>query len=92
MTITYGDTDGCVNILIFSSIGETLRLWKTAPLIAQMPSIHLDKALETPTLKYTRWKAHNDWIEQIRIDRRLNQIISCSNDENHALIIGSLTR
>ncbi|CAF0745097.1 unnamed protein product [Brachionus calyciflorus] len=90
VTITYGDTDGCVNILIFNSIGETLRLWKTSPAIAQMPTIYLDKVLETPSVKYVRWKAHNDWVEQIRIDKRLNQIISCSNDENYALIIGCI--
>lgn len=37
-----------------------------------------------------RWKAHNDWVEQITIDRRLNQIISCSNDEHNAVIIGCI--
>ena len=55
-----------------------------------MPSTHLEKALEAPSLKMYRWKAHNDWIEQITIDRRLNQIISCSNDENNAVIIGCI--
>ena len=25
VTITYGDTDGCVNIIMFSSLGESLR-------------------------------------------------------------------
>lgn len=103
VTITYGDTDGCVNILKFYSIGETLRLWKTYPAIAQMPTIHLEKALEVddvkdikeknqnvkPKIIYVRWKTHNDWVEQIRIDQRLNQIISCSNDETNALIIGN---
>ena len=53
-----------------------------------MPSVQLDKALESSTVKYNRWKTHHDWIEQIRIDRRLNQIISCSNDENYAVVIG----
>ncbi len=67
-----------------------LRLWKTQPSIAQMPTIHLDKALESSLLKSYRWKSHNDWVEQIRIDRRLNQIISCSNDENYAVIIGCI--
>jgi len=55
-----------------------------------MPSTHLDKALEQPTIKMYRWKAHNDWVEQITIDRRLNQIISCSNDEHNAVIIGCI--
>ena len=88
MTITYGDTDGCVNILKFSNVGETLRVWKTAPSVNHMPSIQLDKARESPFIEYIRWKTHNDWIEQIRIDRRLNQIISCSNDPQYSLIIG----
>ena len=90
VTITYGDTDGCINILIFTSLGETLRLWKTQPSMANMPSVHLDKALESSNLKFFKWKAHNDWVEQIRIDKRLNQIISCSNDESHAVIIGCI--
>jgi hypothetical protein len=53
-----------------------------------MPGIHLNKALESKTVKFIRWKVHNDWVEQIRIEQRLNQIISCSNDDNNALVIG----
>lgn len=65
------------------------RVWKSSVLIiAQMPSVNLDKALEK--VKLVRWKAHDDWVEQLVIDKRLNQIISCSNDENHAVIIGTL--
>lgn len=55
-----------------------------------MPSIQLDKALESPNVKYIRWKTHDDWIEQITIDRRLHQIISCSNDEQNAVVIGCI--
>jgi hypothetical protein len=55
-----------------------------------MPVIHLYKALESDTIKYIRWKSHNDWVEHIRIEQRLNQIISCSNDEQNALIIGCI--
>jgi hypothetical protein len=44
------------------------RIWKNQTLIAQMPSISLDKALESPTLKIYRWEAHKDWVEQIMID------------------------
>ncbi len=55
-----------------------------------MPSIQLDKALEASNVKYIRWKTHDDWIEQILIDRRLNQIISCSNDEQNAVVIGCI--
>ncbi len=55
-----------------------------------MPVIHLYKALESDTIKYIRWKSHNDWVEHIRIEQRLNQIISCSNDEHNALIIGCI--
>lgn len=67
-----------------------LRLWKASPIIAQMPGIHLNKALESKTIKFIRWKVHNDWVEQIRIEQRLNQVISCSNDENNALVIGCI--
>ena len=68
------------------------RLWKTAPCVNKMPSIQLDKARESPLIEYIRWKTHNDWIEQIRIDRRLGQIISCSNDPQHSLIIGCISQ
>lgn len=57
-----------------------------------MPSIQLDKARESPLIEYIRWKTHNDWIEQIRIDRRLGQIISCSNDPQYSLVIGCITQ
>lgn len=53
-----------------------------------MPTITFDKALEKQSFNFARWKTHNDWVEQIRIDKRLNQIISCSNDENNAVVIG----
>lgn len=55
-----------------------------------MPTINLINALESPTVRSIRWKVHNDWVEQIRIEQRLNQIISCSNDENNALVIGCI--
>ena len=55
-----------------------------------MPSIQLEKALESTNVKYIRWKTHDDWIEQITIDRRLHQIISCSNDEQNAVVIGCI--
>ncbi len=92
VALTYGDTDGCVNILKFSNMGETLRLWKTSPSVNQMPSIQLDKARESNLIEFIRWKAHSDWVEQIKIDRRLNQIISCSNDQQYALVIGCISQ
>lgn len=76
------------NIKSKYSIKIVYRLWKTSPLVANMPSIQLDRALESSYVKYIRWKTHDDWIEQITIDRRLNQIISCSNDERNSLVIG----
>ncbi len=73
-------------------MGETLRLWKTSPSVNQMPSIQLDKARESNLIEFIRWKAHSDWVEQIKIDRRLNQIISCSNDQQYALVIGCISQ
>ena len=66
----------------------TPRLWKSEPLVAFMPTISFEKAVEKQSFLNTKWKTHNDWIEQIKIDKRLNQIISCSNDENNAVVIG----
>jgi hypothetical protein len=61
-------------------------MWKSEPLQSNIPSVHFEKA--SKYFIFTKWKTHNDWIEQITIDKRLNQIISCSNDEQHAVVIG----
>ena len=55
-----------------------------------MPGIHLTKALESKTITFIRWKVHNDWVEQIRIELRISQVITCSNDEANALVIGCI--
>ena len=51
-----------------------------------MPSVNFEKAMLY--LIYTKWKTHNDWVEQIKIEKRLNQVISCSNDEKYSVVIG----
>jgi hypothetical protein len=55
-----------------------------------MPTITFDRALERNSFVYARWKTHGDWVEQIKIDKRLHQIFSCSNDEQNALVIGCI--
>jgi hypothetical protein len=78
------------NLCLYLKIIFYSRLWKASPIVSQMPGIHLTKALESKTITYIRWKVHNDWVEQIRIELRISQVITCSNDEANALVIGCI--
>ncbi|XP_033119020.1 WD repeat-containing protein 49-like, partial [Anneissia japonica] len=39
--------------------------------------------------KFLRWKVHNDWVAEVRYYDDIRMIISCSNNENTALVIGN---
>ncbi|XP_063807759.1 WD repeat-containing protein on Y chromosome-like isoform X2 [Pseudophryne corroboree] len=87
--ILYGDDKGCVNILLFTSIGETLRMWKKMPRPdGIMPSIGIDNAVLSPNVSLIRWKVHEDWVTQMKYYDSIKAVISASNDESTALVIG----
>ncbi|CAF4550099.1 unnamed protein product [Rotaria sp. Silwood1] len=90
LLLIYGDTDGCVNILIFLAAREIFRLLTTLERRKGIPTVNFDRFLDAYKCDYVRWKVHREWIEYIYYDSRLNQIISCSNDQNTAVVIGCI--
>ncbi|UJR35207.1 hypothetical protein I4U23_027974 [Adineta vaga] len=90
LILLYGDTEGCVNILIFFAAREVFRLLTNVERRKGIPTITLDRFLETFKCDYIRWQVHREWIEGISYDPRLNQIISCSNDSQTAVVIGCI--
>ncbi|XP_063806779.1 WD repeat-containing protein on Y chromosome-like [Pseudophryne corroboree] len=87
--ILYGDDKGCVNILIFTSIGETLRMWKKQPKPnGIMSTITMDDAALSPNVSFIRWKVHGDGVTQMKYYDSIKAVISASKDESTALVIG----
>ncbi|EDV24388.1 uncharacterized protein TRIADDRAFT_63930 [Trichoplax adhaerens] len=77
--VLYGDVQGCINVIQIASAGETLRTWKKSPKSDGIASVNLE-----------RWKVHNDWVGQLNYYESIQSVISCSNDDTNALVIGSL--
>ncbi|KAI1893585.1 hypothetical protein AGOR_G00125240 [Albula goreensis] len=86
--ILYGDAQGCVNIILITSVGDMLRLWKKLPMVENMPTIGIDGAALSPNVTHIRWKIHGDWVTQVKYSESMRAIISSSNHEPSALVIG----
>ncbi|XP_068786218.1 cilia- and flagella-associated protein 337-like [Struthio camelus] len=86
--ILYGDDQGCVNILLMSSVGELLRTWKKLPKAENLPSICLESVILSPSVTYIRWKVHEDWVTQLNYYDSIKAVISTSSHELTALVIG----
>ncbi|XP_044925556.1 WD repeat-containing protein 64-like isoform X2 [Mustela putorius furo] len=89
--ILYGDDQGCVNILSLASVRELLRTWKKLPQIENMPNISINHAVISPNVNYIRWKVHGDWVTQLNYYDSIKAVISSSNHEPTALVIGCTT-
>ncbi|XP_062417638.1 WD repeat-containing protein 49 [Pungitius pungitius] len=85
--ILYGDTEGCVNIILISSVGDTLRLWNKLPKIENMPNIAADNAVLSPNVTFVRWKVHHDWVTKAKYFPSFQAVVSSSNDESSSLVI-----
>ncbi|CAF1479802.1 unnamed protein product, partial [Adineta ricciae] len=93
LLLVYGDTEGCVNILILFAAREILRLLTNAERKKGIPTMPFDRFLETFKCDYVRWQVHREWIGEskgVSYDPRLNQIVSCSNDAQTAVVIGCI--
>ncbi|XP_066576271.1 cilia- and flagella-associated protein 337-like [Amia ocellicauda] len=88
--LLYGDDQGCVNIILISNVGETLRNWSKCPPVEGIPSSYLDNICDGRQVSCIRWKVHNDWVTQIKYVHSIQSVISSSNDEHAALVIGSV--
>ncbi|KAK2831691.1 hypothetical protein Q7C36_016777 [Tachysurus vachellii] len=88
--IIYGDSQGCVNIILMTSVGETLRMWKKLAKVENVPSIGIDYAVQSPNVTYIRWKVHQDWVTELKYIKSIPAIVSTSNHEASALVIGCI--
>ena len=104
LILVYGDTDGCVNILTFLAAREIFRLLTTVDRVKGIATVSFHRFLDSYKCDYVRWQVHREWIgknkrnslhlfifyllEYIYYDARLNQVISCSNDPQTAVVIG----
>ncbi|KAF1394274.1 hypothetical protein PFLUV_G00024830 [Perca fluviatilis] len=86
--VLYGDTEGCVTIILISSVGDTLRLWNKLPKIENMPNIAVDNAVLSPNVTFVRWKVHQDWVTQAKYFQGFQAVVSSSNEESSSLVIG----
>ncbi|XDV32103.1 hypothetical protein PO909_002992 [Leuciscus waleckii] len=86
--IVYGDSQGCVNILLITSFRDKLRLWKRLPMVDNIPNISLDRAVQSPEITFIRWKIHQDWVSKVKYFQSLPAIVSSSGHEDFALVIG----
>ncbi|KAL1768729.1 WD repeat-containing protein 49-like [Sigmodon hispidus] len=63
------------------------------PNVEDMPSISIHNVAASPNIEYTRWKVHGDCVSQLNYYDSVKAIISSSNHEPTALVIGpSLVR
>ncbi|XP_053729182.1 WD repeat-containing protein 64 [Synchiropus splendidus] len=88
--IVYGDAEGCVNIILISSVLDTLRLWNKFPMVDNMPSIAIDRAVLSANVRFVRWKAHQDWVTQVKYLSSFQMVVSSSCDEASSLVIGRI--
>jgi hypothetical protein len=62
LILVYGDTDGCVNILIFLAAREIFRLLTTLERRKGIPTVSFDRFLDLYKCDYVRWQVHREWI------------------------------
>nr|XP_058132977.1 WD repeat-containing protein 49-like [Dasypus novemcinctus] len=86
--ILYGDDQGCVNLLFLTSVGELLRTWKKLPRVGNMPHLGIHNAVTSANVSYIRWKVHGDWVTQLNYYDSIKAVISSSNHDPTALVIG----
>ncbi|XP_024910709.1 WD repeat-containing protein on Y chromosome [Cynoglossus semilaevis] len=86
--ILYGDTEGCVTIVLISSFGDTLRLWNKLPRVNNIPTTEIENTVASPNVTFVRWKVHQDWVTQAKYFPSFQAVVSSSNDESTSLVIG----
>ncbi|XP_078600786.1 cilia- and flagella-associated protein 337-like isoform X2 [Branchiostoma floridae x Branchiostoma japonicum] len=89
--VLFGDSEGCVNIVVIRNTGETLRTWKKFPKTEGIASVNVEVVANGSFTKYIRWKVHRDWVGQLRYYDDIRSVISCSNHANSALVIGCVS-
>ncbi|XP_008274872.1 WD repeat-containing protein on Y chromosome-like [Stegastes partitus] len=86
--VLYGDTEGCVTIILISSVADTLRLWNKLPKVENIPTVAIDNAVLSPNVTFVRWKVHHDWVTQAKYFPSFQAVVSSTNEESSSLVIG----
>ncbi|XP_037829323.1 WD repeat-containing protein on Y chromosome [Kryptolebias marmoratus] len=86
--VLYGDVEGCVNIILMSSVEDTLRIWSKLPKLENIPNITAETAVLSPNVTFIRWKVHQDWVTQAKYFHSLQAVVSSSNEESSSLVVG----
>nr|XP_054598438.1 WD repeat-containing protein 64 [Nothobranchius furzeri] len=86
--LLYGDTEGCVTILLISSVDDTLRKWSKLPMIENIPNISIEHAVLAQHVTFVRWKVHHDWVTQAKYFHSFRAVVSSSNEETSSLVVG----
>ncbi|XP_013869583.1 WD repeat-containing protein 64 [Austrofundulus limnaeus] len=86
--LLFGDDQGCVNIILMSSVEDTLRKWSKLPKLENMPNITMENAVRSPHVTFIRWKVHQDWVTQAKYFHSVRAVVSSSNEESSSLVVG----
>ncbi|XP_029027230.1 WD repeat-containing protein on Y chromosome isoform X2 [Betta splendens] len=86
--ILYGDMEGCVTVILISSVGDTLRLWNKLAKTENIPNVTIDTAVLSPNVTFVRWKVHRDWVTQAKYFPGFQAVVSSSNEDSSSLVIG----
>ncbi|KAK3531893.1 hypothetical protein QTP70_034402 [Hemibagrus guttatus] len=65
-------------------------MWKKLTKVENVPSIDIDYAVQSPNVTYIRWKVHQDWVTELKYIKSIPAIVSTSNHEDSALVIGCI--
>ncbi|XP_012370167.1 WD repeat-containing protein 49-like [Octodon degus] len=74
-----------------ASEAHCLLTWKKMPKVENVPNITIHNATTHPHVTYIRWKVHGDWVTQVNYYDSMKAVISSSNHEATALVIGCTT-
>ena len=55
---------GCISVLSIKRLVDTIREWKNKT-NDEIPIVTLSEALASSTVKFFRWKAHDDWVTEV---------------------------
>ncbi|XP_065178702.1 WD repeat-containing protein on Y chromosome-like isoform X1 [Sycon ciliatum] len=93
LTMLIGDRLGCVSILLFPHIANTLAKWRIPRKLGRLPeSIHIKKAMAGGHVKFSRWKFHDDWSMNVGYVHSTGHVISVSCDKNASLVMVNFER
>ncbi|XP_074849430.1 cilia- and flagella-associated protein 337-like [Carettochelys insculpta] len=67
------------------------RNWTKYPAVEEIPSVSMEIINDSRNITFIRWKVHNDWVTKIKYIHSIESIISSSNDDCTALVIGCVS-